>query len=193
MGESGRRYPLANRDDNVEAGDEFAAWAAGVIRHEAAIDVDIFEDRERQLTIGESAQGLEFKADRKSSETGRLAIEVQELSRAGRWVDGGIIRASKQNTLVYVQGVANEFFYAFVLRDLLCYFYGAKPKLDEKGGRDPKRPTSRVFYLPFASCNRMSIAYWRDGQEQKVDGFKWLRLGLERKDLSVYADDIPWG
>ncbi len=134
-------YPDAKTSTSFRDGLEFQDFAIIQLARRG-LWVQCFSSKKYQR-LGEGPQGVEFKLDRRCSETGRLSIEIAEKSRADmpEWTASGIWRTD--NTWLYAQG--NETIIFVFARNWLRRW--AKGRTVEENS-----PTIRSNFLPFADA-----------------------------------------
>lgn len=101
--------PAIYPDKPPEASDGKAFELLGIRLHQRFLNetIEVFPDRRRQCTIGESPQGVEFKELKQSRD--RFHIEVAEKASLNHaWVPSGITR--NDNTTRYVCGNDQDIF-----------------------------------------------------------------------------------
>jgi hypothetical protein len=152
------QYRDSKNPRSVEDGTEFEDFACEKLASKGII-VRIARSRKYQTTVGDSAQGLEFKLDRKCLETNRLSIEYGERVNLSRpWVDSGILK--EDGCWAYVQGNFSEFWVFGKTLMVMLYQWGII-------GSTPfvfhEKPTIRTFYLPLELADEVCILkYPRD-------------------------------
>lgn len=98
------RYP--DRPKSASDGEAFAELCVRLHLELMGEDVGYYRTKHDQITIGESAAGIEFKHLQKS-DTGRLHIETRErTSLQGQWFASGIF--AHNNTKRYCCGNADD-------------------------------------------------------------------------------------
>lgn len=139
------RYPDSKNKNSIQEGLEFQDFAACKL-YERGIMAFPFASRRYQYQIGESLSGVEYKLDRRCTETGQLSIEIAEKTAAtnSTFVNSGIYRTD--NTWLYVQGNMSVL-YVFA-KSTLCLLHQTRRY------REHTEPTIRAFFLPLAEAER---------------------------------------
>jgi hypothetical protein len=147
------RYPDSPAGiDTVAVGDQFERFMYERVKFMLGIPLTPHVGRTMQF-LGENEEGWEFKLDRTSAQTGRLAIEVQERAKAsGLWVKGGILR--DDNTVWYCQGHF-KLVHIFLRDDLVKeYNMLGRDDIFEFNG------TIRRFFLPLDQAWCLAKRVW---------------------------------
>lgn len=178
-------YPDAPRSGVVEDGKKFERLLVELLRRFLKTDLEIFEDRHSQYTIGESPQGYEAKLDATSLHSGLQSCECFEKRRRdGVWVASGILR--EDNTHTYCIGNW-KWIHCVPKSRLVAYFlqYCHDTNfLQEFNG------TIKRFFLPVQFVRQMSTFWF-----ECVDG-EWklrLRYGAIRHEHVPEKADPPPG
>lgn len=152
------QYRDSKNPRSVEDGTEFEDFACEKLVSKGII-VRIARSRKYQTTVGDSAQGLEFKRDNRCLETGQLSIEFGErVNKERPWVKSGILK--NDHCWAYIQG-NHSAFWAFNKSQLVMLYEWAL------NGSTPlefhEKETVRTFYISLALADEMCfLKYPRD-------------------------------
>lgn len=147
------KYRDSKLPDAHKLGLDFQDFVADQLLKQRGIAIHFYETQREQYDIGESVEGYEVKLDNRSTDTGRLGIEVGEKTRKDRamFTPSGIMR--RDNSTFYVQGNWREF-WVFKKAALQEYFTSRHPEVISDNP-----PTIQKFYLPIPVATLLAEDY----------------------------------
>lgn len=193
-------YPDSKHVDSFALGTNYQDKISRQIKKLYGVDLHIYPDKSRQISIGEDDEGYEIKLDQHIQHSKRISIEVAEKSRESRanFYPSGIYR--KDNTIYYLQGF-DDFCWWFQKDDLRRYHKLNNPTIIAD---DP--PTIQKFYIPLHVASELCLHsfalndngiswYWVCNQEDRAlvnclacsyydDGHCTSKFG---KELRIYT------
>ena len=147
----GMTYPDSKHADSFALGVQYQNKISDMVRKLYGINLHIYPDKQRQISIGEDNEGYEIKLDANIKHSKRISIETAEKSRESRreFYPSGIFR--KDNTNYYIQGF-DDFAWIFYKDDIRRYYKQNNPEII-----NDNPPTIEKFYISLKDANDLCI------------------------------------